>query len=366
MLSNIDILQKIKSKDIIVSYSFFPDNQGTYQYHHKSSDANENDSKAFDFLKQGLIRNRIKLTTGGLIMPLLSQPVLKKHMYANYKHIVDLRRCVGGYKLSPGKSALIFSNEWIKLDKNHSAVIVSGVGNYKRGLVIASTLVDSQWQGILKMLVTNLSDQPQRISIGDDIGRMFFFECGKESREDNILADTASHYRYSWQKIFTHEIDPFGYHVSFSDKINIRQKLREFNELSGKWIGISSILILIYVLGFIFNFYTRYQEVVSLSGSVKKHERNVNILLESIAYSGLHSITFKRGESAVEVEIPLRKVSKLNPGFLLFEKDEADKAIIINGEIVKKTDGYFIHFIAQKDSPAEQIESIKVRWAIIP
>ena len=167
MLSYDEITRELEKQTIKVCPSFFRTDSGEIDFvadvHEQYGVDPETTAKVSPYHKKELIGNRIQLTSGPLIMPLSRKGMPKKYRFGNYKHIADLRKHHKFNKyfiLEPGESLVTLTNEWVSLESNRAAVIVSGVGNYKKGLAITTTLVDPCWKGLLRLLVTNVSNEP--------------------------------------------------------------------------------------------------------------------------------------------------------------------------------------------------------------
>jgi deoxycytidine triphosphate deaminase len=101
---------------------------------------------------------------------------------------VDLATATDGWPLHSGESAVFFSNEWIALPSDNVCFIESRVSNYDKGLIVASTYLDSLWRGIVKLHITNTSGRRQWIRPGDEVARMVIAAAEDVGADNTRLA----------------------------------------------------------------------------------------------------------------------------------------------------------------------------------
>jgi len=367
MLVSNTILEKLKAKQIAIRYAFIPNGDGTFRYVETPVDTVASDSAEFKFLQEGLIRNRLRVTLGALVYPLSSRAVPKKLRFLDHSHIVDLRKCQGGYSLAPGASAVVFTNEWVSLSKDFSAVIVSGVKNYKLGLVIAATLVDSQWEGILKLMITNVSNIPQPLSIMQDVGRMFFFGADGEPIADSSLIDTATHHELNWRHIFSGEIIPFDKprEISSTD-VGVAQRLTVLTNFVSKWVGVALLPLLATCVFAGFNVYQRFQDMTKVSEVVPELKSSVSRLTSKMGYSGITDIEFREGATqAIAAPVSIRRGIHLEPGYAACSLEQPNDNIQLSCRFTGDSEQHILQIEAHQDQPSKSAR-YAVHWAVIP
>lgn len=211
MIGNSKIYKAIEQGDIAVCYSFLPDKEGKFErVDNNIVAASKGNHEAFEFLKSKIVRNRICLTVGPVILPINNGTVPSKANFRGIPGVVDLRKCKNGYSIPAGQSVVLYTNEAIALSKDYSAIILSRVAYYSSGIMVQASYVDSKWRGIVKLCLTNLSNSKFKISLGDDVARMLIFETVDADESISKLTETTYHYNTGWGVILDGPpIDPF-------------------------------------------------------------------------------------------------------------------------------------------------------------
>ncbi|MDM8540784.1 hypothetical protein QUF90_06820 [Desulfococcaceae bacterium HSG9] len=315
------------------------------------------------------------LTLGPLVMPLSGRNIHRKQRFGNHKQICDMRKGNGAFKLKARESAVVFTNEWIKIDRRITGIILSRVTNYSKGLHVEPSYIDSLWEGVLKLHIINFSDRAIKIRLGEEIARLFFFQIDPDSSDANTIIDTCHHYGNNWFKILTDEIDPFG---------SSRASQSWFQELLAKFRTKWKLLLLIFslpgILGLLWGslqFYVELNKQTSnlaiITQKIKKNEDAAKTISQNIASmrgkvtdSGLTHVTIDTNQSTAIKEIVLNKHVVLNVGYVLVQADGNIQGVKVKGAIAKGTKGNLLTITVELDKPSSQKQSIPVKWAVIP
>ena len=191
MLAQEELRSAIESGYIGLAYSFLGNANDPYlRFVHEEC------KEAQDMFNSNLDGNRLALTLGPLIFPLTNKKLKKSELFGSTPEIVDLRNTTDGYLIPAGETVLAFTHEYIKFDEYHAALLVSKVTN--EGLRVQTSYVDPGWEGIVLMMISNLSDTPRLLRFGHELARMFFFRTYKSGKRKN---ESIAHREMPWHRI---------------------------------------------------------------------------------------------------------------------------------------------------------------------
>ena len=116
--------------------------------------------------------------------------------YKTYKNETRKLRINEGETITikPGETALIDTLERIGMPRNCSigALLVSRVSQVNRGLSHISTKIDPNWDGTLKIAVSNFSKKNIELEYKEKICCIVFFSIRNPSRKERRIPDTDS------------------------------------------------------------------------------------------------------------------------------------------------------------------------------
>jgi deoxycytidine triphosphate deaminase len=206
LLSDAAIREALTRGRFRLRYAFLPDADGQWQHQPDPVDASE--SAGAEQFERALASSRIGLTLGPLLKPLrTSERVARRSRFAETKSIVDLRPQGRTWRLAPGESAVAFSTEWLAVAHDLAGLIVSRVSTYNAGLVVTASFVDNNWQGLIKLHLSNHSGRTLHLQQGDEVARLFLFNTADASTRDDARFE--SHYGTHWPGILEDRADPF-------------------------------------------------------------------------------------------------------------------------------------------------------------
>jgi deoxycytidine triphosphate deaminase len=201
MLTSGAIREAILNGQVSVTYSCLPKKGGGFRF--LDSEASLDNAEAQKFFEKCIGENRIKLTVGPLVKSIYKKNVDDTSKYYNFE-VHDLRKT--SYTMDPLETIIVYTNEWIHLKEKHAGIIIQRVAHYFKGLNIAPSYIASGWQGILLAQITNNSIFPLKISMGDDIARLFIFETTGTSEE---IPNSSIHFGNKWHDYIDHGRNPF-------------------------------------------------------------------------------------------------------------------------------------------------------------
>jgi len=145
--------------------------------------------------------HKIKLHVGYLLRTLSDKKWLDpKCLYNKRDGIVDLCKLERHqYKIMPGETVLIFTNEVIEFKENYFGLVLSKVSHEEKGLLVSSTYVDPNWKGVLQLVVTNRSETSQLLQEGCEIANLIVH---KMSAPANATKENRNgHYGIAWDSV---------------------------------------------------------------------------------------------------------------------------------------------------------------------
>lgn len=378
MFTQSEIIKRVekptKTDYIGLKYSFLPSSNSNFGYIEADIDTpiSENEKK---FFRKKLKDHRLVLTVGGLIKKLSGNKVSSTVKFGENDCIIDLTKCENGYFIKPYETVIIFSNEWIRLDTKTYLNVFSKVSNYSKGLSITATFLDSQWQGLIQMLVTNNSDKHHSIKVGDEIASAFFIKLeGAETEKGDEHASDASHYKNDWQTIMQEKRDPFSPEKKEKAVPSVKNNIINFlKKYKSYIIGFftSGAALSIFAIGFKF-----YSNIKDLDEFKKMSKDNNTILLQiqndikSINYntvkSGPATILLRKGEFTAIERIKLRDsivnakvfIQNISPA-LGSTESIAYKILPIGSES-------FLEVRISTKKPAKTDKNFELDWFIVP
>lgn len=212
MLSHSEIEERIRTKEIEITYSFLPDDDNKIVYYSQEQkvDLDDPNKQSTKFFKSKLWSDRLKITLG---------PIIKSHnttICKDRKYLENQDRCIdirdnNTIILFPYETLSIASNERIKFGPSTSALIVPRITNADSGIFLTVAYIDPYWDGILQMVITNATGHRQTLKLTETIAQCMFFNVLGEV--DLTYSDKfplkSHHFGQNWKKILEEDFDPF-------------------------------------------------------------------------------------------------------------------------------------------------------------
>ena len=186
----------------------------------------------YDELKGG---HKIRLHVGFLARTLSKKKWIHPKFLYNYRDgIIDLR-CLNErkYKLLPGESVIIYTNEAVTLGSNYFGVIFSRVSLEEMGLVVSQSYIDPNWTGVLQLIVTNNSESELLLQEHCEIANLVIFKM--DIKEDDSVNNRNNHYGVTWETISENPLLPKWNDRKRSFFLRIKHGLRTY------WIAFTTI-----------------------------------------------------------------------------------------------------------------------------
>lgn len=170
MLSNGRIERALHNKEIEISVSFgFNKDRNPVRYQTEKSILSSS-------LKNNLYSDRLKLTMGPIIKVLNKKPINSKYRFKSFFNYFDLRKSNNKYIINPRESIIILTNEKIKLNGKYACLIIPRISMSDVGIVVTTAYVDPYYCGLMRLHLTNMSENPYELNFLEAIAQCFFFE----------------------------------------------------------------------------------------------------------------------------------------------------------------------------------------------
>lgn len=204
MLSQEKIIEAINSGEIEISISFCYD-EGKLVFC-------ETEQKLLESpLKDNLYSDRLKLTMGPIIKILNRKRIKSKYRFKALPDCFDLRQSDNKYIINPGESITVLTNEKIRLNGKYACIVIPRISLSDVGVVVTTAYVDPFYQGVMRLHLSNLSDQTYELSSLEAIAQCFFFELSDTVSE--IYKDQFSmksvFFGQTWKGILSSDRNPF-------------------------------------------------------------------------------------------------------------------------------------------------------------
>jgi deoxycytidine triphosphate deaminase len=305
MLTNDEILSRLKTDDLRVTYSFLPNDQdGKYQQLATESSPSE-DTRAKKFFEAHLWGCHLSLTLGALVKPRSHQfRFSRSQSFGDSKDLIDLRHCADGWMLPPFQSASMFTNEWVQLPPDVVGLILDSTSLRTNGLATLTSYVDAGCQGLIELQVINTSQAPVPLYLGMELGSLFFVPTQVVKPARVASAHSAGHFGLTWSKIFRDGDDPLPQRP-IKRRVNAGELLRRSNNFLKQYAGYTLIPVIIAVLIAGGTAYNHLNRALALEPKLSSVERTTaQLKLESVS-SGLINITIPPQDSSASMRIPV-------------------------------------------------------------
>jgi deoxycytidine triphosphate deaminase len=368
MLSDVDVKKLVDNGTIGISYSFLPNDVGDFARTTRSLKANS-DRPARNFFNEHLVRSRLALTLGPLVKPVShARRISKSKRYVGHARIVDLRKCPDGWALLPGQSAVICTNEHVRLPHDIMALIIGRVSSYNNGLLTVSSYLDSGWDGIIKLVLLNTSQKTVRLYLGLEVGRIFFEPTANASVDTSAVGTQSIHYGQSWARIIDDRIDPFPQSPAAAGA-RIRLALATGNDLLQRYAGIGLLALAIAGLLAATRLYNELQTSLARANSVSQISQQIRLEEERNPVSGTAVITISSGSPQGQVTVPV-------PGNVLYRGGSSSSFVSLHtgpadvtlSSQVEQTNqgGVVLALTAKVNKSTTTNRSVTVTWVYLP
>lgn len=204
MLSQEEIVKAMNRGEIEISISFW--------YDCEKLNFCESEKKLLESpLKDNLYSDRLKLTIGPIVKVLNRKKINFKYRFKSLPDCFDLRKSHNKYIINPGESITVLTNEKIKLSGKYACIVVPRISLSDVGIVVTTAYVDPFYQGVMRLHLSNLSDQTYELSSLEAIAQCFFFElsnCVSDDYKEGFPTKSVF-FGQTWKEILSSDRNPF-------------------------------------------------------------------------------------------------------------------------------------------------------------
>lgn len=237
MLSQAKIIEAINKNDIEISISFCYDKGELVFGEQKLLEST---------LKDNLYSDRLKLTMGPIIKVLNRKKIKTKYRFKSLPDCFDLRKSNNKYIINPGESITVLTNEKIKLNGKYACIVIPRISLSDVGIVVTTAYVDPFYQGLMRLHLSNLSDQTYELSSLEAIAQCFFFELSDSVSEiyKEEFSMKSVFFGQTWKGILSSDRNPFPIKKQ-SLIVDRFLKLKNQMNLIGSYIKKHSLIFMI-------------------------------------------------------------------------------------------------------------------------
>jgi len=211
MLSKIQVLKEINAKNITIGYSFLPNKDGQLTYTSEEViDPDNLASKAGALFSTNFFGDRLGLTLGPIVKTHGSNFLKGRKKYGRRK-CFDIRQSQNTLTIHPRETVTAITNERIQLSDSIAASTTPRLSLASAGLIFIPSYIDPNWNGILQCTITNVTDNPVVLKLGEKIGICRFYKLvSSADKNDRIrFPEESHHFGNNWKRIIENSADPF-------------------------------------------------------------------------------------------------------------------------------------------------------------
>lgn len=368
MYSDSELRRAVTEGRIRLSYKFFPPEGGRCWVEGQERFA-DSDEVARRLFEAQITRSRLGLHLGCLVQPLSStRRVRRSQRFDHLRSVVDLRKCGDdGWLLSPGSSAVAFTNEWLDLPYNAEGLVASRVGDYNAGLVVTGSYIDSTWRGLTKLLLTNNGRRAVRLYVGLEVARLFFVETDGASEDDHGVTRDTGHYEKSWDEILAGGVDPFPQPNTPVNRFTTAS-VRNVNEIFKNYAGYTVIGALLLAGSLVYRTVSGVATSSKLESQAEVLQTAVEVLARRAPRSGVVTVSLQPRSSRGEANVDMGRADVYSPSesFVTVETvDGRDEGV--SATLLFLGDGK-AHLVVTVVDPAPVTErkDYEVKYLVVP
>jgi deoxycytidine triphosphate deaminase len=229
MLSHRDLDARIAAGTVKLWYSFLPDVSGHVEFHPDELpvDISHPDSPATVFYRRNLYSSRLHLTVGPIVKTHQRLSVAGRKTYLHHKRCFDLREQNDAIVVAPYELLSIATNERIALDGKTSALVTPRITSTDSGLILSTAYIDPYYDGIMRVVLCNMTPERQTLRLLEPIAQCFFFDVPSDVDVSFKMgfAQKSVFYGQNWQRVLNSDSDPFPRRKIPIQEPSVRERL---------------------------------------------------------------------------------------------------------------------------------------------
>lgn len=214
MLSHLHVDERIRTGTIRIWYSFLPTLAGDERPQYHSTACLVDLSDATDPATTFFLRNRysthVHLTTGPIAQTHSGRRIGGRKPYPNFADTFDVRD-QGEIVFEPYETLTILTNEQIALGGNVAAIVTPRVTNSDAGLVTTTAYIDPYYNGIMRVVVHNVTPKRQTLRVLEPVAQCFFFDLSSDAADEfkQQFPQKTRYFGHTWGQLLTSDREPF-------------------------------------------------------------------------------------------------------------------------------------------------------------
>jgi deoxycytidine triphosphate deaminase len=215
MLSHTQIDERLYNKQIQLWYSFLPDDsdaRAVFKYYREEQrvDLSQPEEPATRFFLRNRYSTHVHLTAGPIIQTHHNLRIKDRRSNRHYQNCYDVleqKKIV----FEPFEVLTILTNERIALDGKTVALVTPRVTNTDAGLLLATAYIDPFYQGIMRVIMCNLTSSRQTLRVLEPLAQCFFFDLSTGVAESyaRTFSNKSSYYALDWARVLEGDGEPF-------------------------------------------------------------------------------------------------------------------------------------------------------------
>jgi len=294
VLSHREVERRLISGEISIYYSFLriSDNDAIKYFENEVKvKPNDDNSIATQFFRERMGAFRLQLTVGPIAKTHSSKPIPNRPIYQGQPQCTDLRANGNELIIEPYEVISIATNERVVFGGETAAIVTPRVTNTDSGLLLTTAYIDPYYDGILRVVVSNMTDHQQILHLLEPIAQCIFF--GVDGEIDPSFKAEFAHksvfYGQNWKRIIDEQGDPFPRRKkpvvkqSFSDKFKFFIEKARAN-LASSILTLGFITTLVVFLLAVGNFQSEIARFQNLQEKLDQNEKKLTELDDKLHF----------------------------------------------------------------------------------
>lgn len=385
MLGKDEVVARLISGEISISYEFDPTGSPVPRRLAEPVrvDPNEPGSLGYRLFERHFFGDRLGLTLGPVVVSDHFSRLHGRVLFKGRPGHFDLTKTGGEIEIMPGESLTVNTIEYVALGAQTAAYILPRLTLATAGLVVATTYIDPQWEGILQLYLTNLSPHPYGLRFGERVAICRFYTvvgAPTPSSVKSSFAQKSHHFGHNWQRVLDTDAETQPRRKGRVPAAVYAERLkRGLRNLITTWQNITGIALVVALISAIFA-YARFEEKAAQIDSLMSEVKSLQA--GSVAATNLAESLQRRLPLAgtIEFELPAGQVSWTRDLRLAREPpamaevwvqcEPDDPSIVIEGVLRKEplSQSYVLGVTlrrAARPAPAPSPVRYRVRWLIV-
>jgi dUTPase len=379
MLTEDALLQRLRSGEVEISYSFDPFTTPPEPLPPNSAVEPDNaESRATKIFERAFFGDRLGLTLGPLVLSHKYGWTRGRRRYKGRSGVFDLRETQQKIQIQPGESITVNSNEKVALGSHTGAITLPRLSHATAGLVLSPSYIDPYWNGILVLQMVNLSSRPFELTFGEKFAITRFYDLQGNPLPAHFrtrFAEKSHHYGLSWERVLTSDADPFPLRKQPVPSLLNRSDwtARELASRYGKALSVAgvSVAVLVTALLSIGRLQDRLDMLADLrqrqeaqTEQLQKATSELRELSQRQPRVGVATVMFPAGKDSAKLKVPLAGLSDSSRRFVFAAPTPNDTDVTVDADLGPESSGTAVLTIAARRPEALGSQRLLVQWIV--